>query len=386
MEPFEMKKNILEKMLQLSGTATTVTAIAAMGFFLSLLWGGIFKTHYIARAETLTLTYATNTEPVGLRGIAEKGFIDEIEKLGKGRIKIKVYWRQSYLIDKEILEGVKDGTVDMGHVNINYYPKRLVKNGGITLLQQGPDRYEDRIWVYNKIYQDIPELGAEFENYKQKIIYTYSVLPLAGCFTREATSLGDFKDRRIRASSRWLLKILEGAGAIPVDTPWKDSYLALKTNALEGVFTNIDAIHRINLDEIAPHIVIFRELWNPVPFHVTINLPRWNSLPRDIQTVIELASENASKRFANIYRPMLDEIVSDQRKAGYTVTFATKKDIQDWLALKEIEKVKAQWIKEVNLVTVNGNAGSILEKIEQIAAQGIMKQSGSVIQAPPALF
>jgi len=70
---------------------------------------------------------------------------------------------------------------------------------------------------------------------------------------------------------------------------------------------------------------------------------------------------------------MLDEIVSEQRKAGYKVTFATKKDIHHWLSLKEIEKAKAQWVKEVNLMTVTGNAAAMLEKIEQIAAQGIMK-------------
>lgn len=354
-----MKKNIPEK-LGLFIVMVFVTAI----FF-------NFKT--LAASEAITLTFATNTEPVGLRGIAEKEFVEEIERLGEGKIRIKVYWSQSYLIDKEILEGVKDGTVDMGHVNINYYPNRLLVNGGITLLQLGPDDYDGRMRVYDRIYREIPEMDAEFAQYKQKVIYTYSVLPLAGCFTRHATSLKDFKDRRIRTASRWMLKILKGTGAIPIGIPWADCYLALKTNALEGVFTNLDAIHRVKLDQVAPNIVIFRELWNPVPFHITINLDSWNRLPKDVQQTIKLAGQNARQRFPHQYSSIFNKIVFDQEKAGIKVSFASRKDIDQWLSMEEIKKVKAQWVKEVNLVKGTENAQEILERIDQIVVEEIRK-------------
>lgn len=324
-------------------------------------------------SEPITLNFATNTEPIGLRGLAEKRFVEEIERLGKDKIQVNVYWQQSYLIDKEILEGVKDGTVDMGHVNINYYPNRLLLNSGIALLQQGPDDYAARMDVYERIYNEVPELNAEFETYNQKIIYTYSVLPLAACFTSPATSLKDFKDRRIRTASRWLLKMLNGTGAIPVSIPWADCYLALKTNALEGVYTNLDAIHRVKLDQVAPHILIFKELWNPIPFHITMNLTRWNRLSEDVQKIITAAAENARRQFPLQYVSIFDEIISTQKDAGIKVAFATKKDIDQWLGMEEIENVKSQWAKEVNLVKGIGNARGILKKIERIVADAMKK-------------
>lgn len=328
-----------------------------------------------AGAGAITLTYATNTAPVGLRGIAEKAFIDEVERLGNGRINITVFWEQSYLKDKEILEGVKDGTVDMGHVNINYYPGRLVVNGAITLPQRGPSGYANRLWTYDTIYKEIPQLNKEFRKYHQKIVYTYSVLPMAGAFTQPVSSLDDFKNRRIRASSRWLLKILAGAGAIPVSLPWADTYMALKTNALEGIYTNIDAIHRIKLDEVAPHLLIFREFWNPVPFHITINLDTWNRLPQDVQQIIQTASDNSKRHFATLYETMLDEIVDTQKKAGYSVAFAQQEDIDTWLKLPEVRKVKQQWVKEVSPLMPTTEVRGILETIERIVAEGIQKDS-----------
>ena len=358
----------------LYGIKNWVRKKAMPGLFLILAMAIGWPCPY-AGAEAVTLTYATNTAPVGLRGMAEKAFIDEVERLGNGKIHITVFWEQSYLKDKEILEGVKDGTVDMGHVNINYYPRRLVVNGSITLLQQGPTRYANRMWAYDTIYDEIPQLNAEFQKYHQKILYTYSVLPIAGAFTQPASSLGDFQNRRIRASSRWLLTILEGAGAIPVSLPWADTYMALKTNALEGIYTNIDAIHRIKLDEVAPHLLIFREFWNPVPFHVTINLDSWNRLPKDVQEIIRTASANSKRHFATQYETMLDEIVAAQKKAGYQVAFAQKEDIDTWLKLPEIEKVKQLWVKEVSPMMPPAEAQGVLEKLERIVAEGIEKDS-----------
>lgn len=322
-------------------------------------------------AETVWLSYATNTEPTGLRGLAEKAFLEEIERLGKGTIRIQPHWEQSFLKDKELLEGIRDGSVDMGHVNINYYPSRLVINGAITLFQRGPSRYQDRMWVYDTLYGEIPELCEEFSRYNQKVIYTYSVLPLAGAFTQPIHTLADFKNRRVRASSRWLLRILEGAGAVPVALPWADTYMALKTNALEGIYTNLDAIHRISLDTVAPHLLIFREFWNPVPFHVTINLDTWRRLSPAVKEIIQAASKNSKEAFATRYHSMLDEIVADETGQGCDVRFAKKEDVLLWMKLPEVELVKKLWVKDVSNQLTTAEAEAILSQMERIIGRGI---------------
>lgn len=359
MKPFFNAKKISTRQV-----ATGILILLAMAF------GRPFP---CAGEGAVTLTYATNTAPVGLRGMAEKAFVDEVERLGKGKIHIRVFWEQSYLKDKEILEGVKDGTVDMGHVNINYYPSRLVINGAITLFQQGPSDYANRMWVYDTIYDEIPQLNAEFLKYRQKIVYTYSVLPIAGAFTEPVSSLADFRHRRVRASSRWLLKVLEGAGAIPVSLPWADTYMALKTNALEGIYTNIDAIHRVGLDNVAPNILVFKEFWNPVPFHVTINIDTWNRLPREVQEIIRTASANSKRHFAALYHPMLNETVAAQRAAGCVVAFARKEEVDTWLKLPEVGKIKQLWVKEVSPLIPKMEARRILEKMESIVGEGMAK-------------
>jgi TRAP-type C4-dicarboxylate transport system substrate-binding protein len=321
----------------------------------------------------ITLTYATNTAPTGLRGVAEKMFVDEITTQTNGEVKVRAFWGQSLLKGKEILKGVQDGVADMGHVNINYYPKRLLLNSGIMLFPEGPVKYDNKLWIYDRFYEQIPEMTREIEKYKQQIIYTYSVNPFSGTFTAPVNTMADFKGKRIRASSRWYLSLLEGLGATPVSVPWGDCYMALQTKALDSVFTNNDAIHRVKLDEVAPNLYIFEELWIPTPYLITINTKKWNRLPEKIRKGITKAAEVTKQKFTVAYKTMFNDIVAEQRKLGYKVKFATKKEIATFMALPEVEKNKATWAKEAKELGA-ANPEAVLKKIGSIIAEGIARE------------
>ncbi len=90
-----------------------------------------------AMAEEITLTFATNSPPTGLKGDAETIFIEELEKASGGKIKVKPFWAESLLNINEMLKGISDGVVDMGYVNVAYYPKRLIRNSGILTARPG---------------------------------------------------------------------------------------------------------------------------------------------------------------------------------------------------------------------------------------------------------
>lgn len=328
----------------------------------------------ISQAQAkVTLTYATNTAPTGLRGIAEKMFVDEIEKQTKGEVQIKAFWGESLLKGSEILKGVQDGIADMGHINFNYYPNRLLLNSGINLVLQGPVAYENKIGVYHKIYDDIPELTAEFDKYKQKLLYIYAVNPFAGTFIAPFNSMDDFKGRRVRASSRWYLALLEDLGATPVSIPWGDCYMALQTKTVDGVFTNGDAIHRVKLDEVAPHLYYFEELWVPTPYLVTINTKKWNGLSEDVRKAIQTAAATTEKNFAVAYKTMFDDIIAQQKKLGYVVKFATKDEVATFMKLPAVQQNKQTWIKEARELGAT-DPESVLNKIEKIIADGIAKE------------
>jgi TRAP-type C4-dicarboxylate transport system substrate-binding protein len=118
-----------------------------------------------ATSKTVKLKFATNALPHYLRGQAEQSFLEEIEKQTDGEVSFISYFDSALLKGEEILDGVESGTVDLGHVNIAYYPKRLILNSAVYLIQRGPTQDDNKIWVYDRIYHDLPMLSEEFTKF-----------------------------------------------------------------------------------------------------------------------------------------------------------------------------------------------------------------------------
>ena len=325
-----------------------------------------------AASRTLKLKFASNSLPDYLRGQAERSFLEEIENQTKGEVSFIPYFESTLLKGEEILAGVESGTVEFGHVNIAYYPKRLIINSAVYLIQRGPIQFDNITWVYDRLYHELPMLNEEFAKFNQKIIYKYPVLPSAFCFNQPVYSFADFKGKRIRSASHWSLEIMKGMGVVPISSPMHLNYLGLKSNAIEGVLTRYGGIYIGKLDEVAKHIFIARELWTPIPYHITINLNTWNQFPKSIQKKIEVAAAVARNKLRSEYLKWFEWYLNDQKRRGCTIVFADKKDIEFWTDSPEVDRIKEQWIAEAKSVGVDG-ADQILRKIVDIVQEGIMR-------------
>lgn len=327
----------------------------------------------MASAKTYQLTFATNCPENTMRGVAEKQFLEELEKLSDGKIKIMPYWAQSLVKGKEILKSVQDGVVDLGFINVNYYPKRLLLNGATGLMEQGPTKYENMIGVYNTIYETIPALTQEFLKYKQRPVYIYSALPYSFSTKEPLTSLDGLKGMKARSSSRWKLADLGSLGAVPTSVAFSECYMALQTGTIDTVLTNVDAQSRAKLYEVAPNIMVTKELWLAIPFMITMNEKKYQKLPDELKEVFAQAQANAVKRFTEYYPKTLESEIKGMEAKGVTFTYASAEDIKKWMALPSIQENKQTWIKEVTDMGA-ADAEMILEKVIEINNQYIAKE------------
>ncbi|WP_342594342.1 TRAP transporter substrate-binding protein DctP [Salinicola lusitanus] len=322
-----------------------------------------------APAAAETLTYATNTAPNGLRGAAEKGFLDALNEVSGGEIEVVPYWGASVMQGDEILGGVSNGVADMGYININYYPNRLLLNGAFQLFPEGPEDYADIMSVYHDVYDQVPQLREEFSQQGQHIIYIYPYLPYAGVFREPVTSFDDFRGKRVRASSQWMLNLLGDLGATPVSVPWSDTYQSLQSGAIDGVFTNYDSLNRTGMDEVAPNILTSRRLWLAVPMILTINQRKWDAMSPQMQGWFEQAAAQAEKTFGEYYDNEFDRIVKAQQDAGYTVTAASDEDIEKFVSLPAVKSNRETWIQSAEKAGAEKPA-QIIERMKTIIDAG----------------
>jgi len=327
----------------------------------------------MAADKVITLTYAESGPPAGLGGNFVNIMKEEIEKNTDGKVTIEVYWQGSLLKGKEILNGVKNGMVDMGYVLPAYYPKQLFLNNAFALFPEGPTRFDNLSSAITNCFNAIPEFREELEQWDQKVLFMRFMLPMTLCSTRPFTRFEDFSGLKVRASSGNYLKALKAAGATPVSVPWSDCYMALQTGTIDGVFTNYDGIYATKLDEPAKHIFTTRELWVPMPIFVTINLNKWNSLPEDVQQGLLKANESVVRRFSDLYELEWDKIVMSQKDRGCTVTEASQEDIQKWVDLKVWNELRENWILEAEKRNVT-NGAEILSTMGKVISREIEKE------------
>ncbi|OLO03608.1 TRAP transporter substrate-binding protein [Salinicola socius] len=341
--------------------------MSAAAFTLTLGAGLAATPGAVTAAETLT--YATNTAPNGLRGAAEKGFLDALNEVSGGEIEVVPYWGASVMQGDEILGGVSNGVADMGYININYYPNRLLLNGAFQLFPAGPENYADIMSVYHAVDDRVPELSEEFARQGQHIIYIYPYLPYAGVFREPVTSFDDFRGKRVRASSQWMLNLLGDLGATPVSVPWSDTYQSLQSGAIDGVFTNYDSLNRTGMDEVAPNILTSRRLWLAVPMILTINQRKWDAMSEEMRGWFEQAAAQAEKTFGEYYANEFDRIVEVQKEAGYTVTAASADDIEKFVSLPAVETNRQSWIQSAEDAGAEDPA-RIIEEMKTIIDDG----------------
>jgi len=351
-----------------------LSKIIVIVLFLLILIVSMLSMLALASEKPILLRYSDHDPPLGLRTKAVQFWLDEIEKQTNGKIKIERFFGGVLLRSNEALNGVRDGVADLAFVYPGFFPKQLLAYEAFRLFPEGPSKWENISWVYNKSFKEIPTFEQEFDKWNQKVLFVTAALPVGFCSSKPLKSLDDMKGVKFYSSNKWVLQYIKNAGAIPITVPWADLYMALQTGTVGGAITNYDGLHMTKLDEAAQNILISKKLWMGTPFCHTINKNIWNSFSKDIQEAILEATRIAEKEFAKAFEEEFDLIVAEERELGYKVNIMTDEDVMKWKNAAELMALPQEWAKEAKEAGVS-DADNIINGLREIIKEGIVKDS-----------
>lgn len=321
-----------------------------------------------AMAET-TLKYSDHDPLGGMRTQFNKDvWLPEIEQQTGGEAKVQDFFGGALLSSKEILKGIGDGVADFGFAFPGHYPKQLLAHNIFSLFPRGPEKFEDMVWLWRKALNEVPALQAELNKANVVLVMYSAGLPGAFAGKKPIKGLADIKGDKWRAGGKWLLRYLGNAGAQPVAVPWGDTYMALQTGTIDGVFTNYDGLHMMKFDEIASNLLISKQLWFAMPFLHLMNADKFNALPKTVQVGILKAGEVAEKQFGAVYDAAFEKVRSEQVAAGYTVNELSQEDVVAWENSSELAKLQAEWIEEAKKSGL-GNAAEVMQQVRALHGQ-----------------
>ena len=240
----------------------------------------------IARAETISLTYANFPPAVTFPSVQMERWADEVEKRTQGKVKIRTFPGGTLLGAKNMLEGVTAGTADIGNFAMSYQPGRFPVAEAVDLYHGFTSAKVASLVLLDLVDKYQPE---EFE--KVKILTLFTCPPTNLMTKSPVKSLQELKgmELRVAGTSAEILKLL---GGTPVAMPQSETPEALQKGVVKGIVSSLEILQDFKFAAYTPNATLVD--LPVVSFAVVMNKAKWEALPADVQQVMnDLVREQA---------------------------------------------------------------------------------------------
>lgn len=218
----------------------------------------------------------------------EQTFAETVKRESGGRIEVQAFSGGELVPTSQILNAVRTGTVDMGR-GIG----QLFTETSIGAIESGMPMAWTSIDEANTVFFELGLADLVAEDYAANgVTYLGPVwaAPYHFLGKRPIRSIQDMKGMKIRAVGA-SAKMLSSVGVQTVSMPPEDIYLALTTGQIDGVLYGSAFEYQETKYYEGGRFFNSTPVLDPIVDSLVINPDVWNSLPADLQKVIQDAAD-----------------------------------------------------------------------------------------------
>jgi len=264
------------------------------------------------------------------KGKASEFFAKKAAELTKGKVKVEVYANSALYKDKEEMEALQIGSVQM-------LAPSLAKFGPLGVKEfeafDFPFMFDDTAELH-KITQG-PVGAAMLAKLEPKGIKGLAYWDNGFKSFSANTALkmpADYKGKKFRIqSSKVLEEQIRSVGGIPQVMDFSEVYQALQTGVVDGTENPISNFYTQKMHEVQKHLSITNHGY--LGYAVIVNKKFWDALPADVRGQLEQAMKEATVYANQIAQEENDKSLAGVRASGKTVVYEPTKD--ERLALKK---------------------------------------------------
>jgi len=216
-----------------------------------------------------------------------EGFSDDIERMSGGRLVIDLVFDGEGVTATEIFDATRSGLVEMGALyqalHTGAFPAGVIELG---LPGCPPSNPELKMLFYETRFNDVMKEAYAAHNL-YKLDGEYFQIGTYLCTKKPVKSLDDIKGMKIRCPGAYG-ELINNLGGSAVVMAFAEVYTALATGVIDGVDGCNIVDHRDGaFYEVAPYMYPLPLTTSQVvPF--VVNMDAWNSLPDDLQAILEI--------------------------------------------------------------------------------------------------
>jgi len=173
-----------------------------------------------------------------------------------------------------------------------------------------------------------------------KVLCMYTSGPSNIMSSVPVRSLSDLKGLDLRASGG-AAKTLKAWGANQIGMPMSATPEALQKGVVKGLFTSLEVMKDFKFAEICKYVTMTDAVI--YPFAVVMNLDKWNSLPKDVQQVMEgMAREHSEWTGNYMDEHIIESIEWSKKTQGVEVITLSKTEKAKWDKL--LDPIMTDWV------------------------------------------
>ncbi|QOY34606.1 TRAP transporter substrate-binding protein DctP [Anaerobacillus isosaccharinicus] len=308
--------------------------------------------------KKIELTYAFFAPANTFPAVQMEKWAEELEARTNGRVKVNTFPGGSLLTAENMYQGVANGIADIGLSSTTYEPGRFP----LLAIADMPSGYPNATVASKVLHQLVSEYPPEaFNNFK--IITTFATEPSFIQSQLPISNLNELKGKQLRIAGA-ATPIMEKLGAAPVGMSQAEVPEALQTGIVNGFVSSREVLQDLKLAEMVSYITDYPLTINT--FVAVMNQDVWNSLPKDVQQVIdELNAEMATFTGEYLDNHVKNSIKWSQQEHGVEVITLTESEKETWdKILREMQE------DYVNSLEAQGLPGKeFQEKLYELISQ-----------------
>jgi len=214
----------------------------------------------------------------------EQAFIDDVNKIGVGRVELDFYHSGTLLGVNELVPGLEIGTADIIFHTTSHTTGSWPVIGGASLPFLYKNAYDlrERFKVGSPLYELVAKTMLDKH---EVLILAYGAMPMEYIWTNKPVRTpGDMKGLTIRVGGDAEAKAVKSLGGSPVFMPSGELYEALQRGTVDGVVCYAGTIGGRSLQEVVKYCTKV-----PIGAYgrgIFIKKSTWDSLPEDVRTLL----------------------------------------------------------------------------------------------------
>jgi C4-dicarboxylate-binding protein DctP len=291
------------------------------------------------------------------KGQAAERFKEQAEKLTHGRVKVEVYPNSQLYKDKEEMEALQLGAVQMlapslakfGPLGVKEFeafdlPYIFPSKQALYAVTEGP--------IGKGLLQKLEPKGITGLAYWDNGFKVMSA-------NKPLHTPADFRGLKMRIQSSKVLDAqMRALGANPQVLAFSEVYQALQTGVVDGTENPPSNMYTQKMNEVQKHVTMSNHGY--LGYAVIVNKKFWDGLPADIRGQLEQAMRDATTFEKAIAQRDNDMAMDAIRKAGKTAIYnLTPQEQAEWRkALAPVQKQMEDRIGKDLIVSINKTAAA----------------------------